>query len=183
MRAGAATAAPGDLAAAAARRSLRQTVADGGGVFPVAGAVHLGGNDESRFGAGRKGHTHEGQDIIAAEGTPVVAPLAGTVAFVDYQAGGAGHYVVLNADDGRAMFFAHLQDRLDHASPPASASPPAPRSAASAATGSLDRPAPALRDLGRRLARPRRPPVDPLPQLQAWAASLTRRYPVRRSAR
>ena len=30
------------------------------------------------FGAARTGHTHQGQDIAAAEGTPVVAPLAGT---------------------------------------------------------------------------------------------------------
>jgi murein DD-endopeptidase MepM/ murein hydrolase activator NlpD len=47
--------------------------------------------------------------MTAAAGTPVVAPLAGTVAFVAYQAGGAGHYVVLTAEDGRTMFFAHLQ--------------------------------------------------------------------------
>src|SRR5439155_27123696 len=58
-----------------------------GGVFPVAG-WHIYGDG---IGAKRKGHAHEGQDIIAAQGTPVVAPLAGTVIYVDYQAGGAGY--------------------------------------------------------------------------------------------
>src|SRR5687768_10709941 len=54
------------------------------GVFPVAGPFTWG-NDESRFGAERRKHSHEGQDLMAAEGTPVVTPLSGTVAFVDNQ--------------------------------------------------------------------------------------------------
>jgi hypothetical protein len=76
-----------------------------GGVFPVAG-WHIYGDG---IGAKRKGHTHEGQDIVAAQGTPVVAPLAGTVSYVDYQAHGAGYYVVEHAADGRDFFFAHCQ--------------------------------------------------------------------------
>jgi murein DD-endopeptidase MepM/ murein hydrolase activator NlpD len=78
----------------------------GRGVFPVAGPYDLGGTG-SRFGAGRTGHIHEGQDISAAQGTPVVAPYAGTVSRTAYQAGGAGEYVVLDAADGRDYFFAH----------------------------------------------------------------------------
>src|SRR5947199_198319 len=61
------------------------------------------------IGAKRKGHTHQGQDILAAQGTPVVAPLAGTILYVDFQAAGAGYYVVEQAVDGRAFFFAHCQ--------------------------------------------------------------------------
>ena len=79
-----------------------------GYVFPVAGA-HMtwpSGSDGS-FGAGRTGHVHEGQDIAAAAGTPVVAPVGGTVSVVRYQAGGAGWYVVLDGADGRDYFFAH----------------------------------------------------------------------------
>lgn len=78
-----------------------------GGPFPVAGA-HTFGGAGARFGAGRTGHIHEGQDIMASEGTPVVSPLAGTVRFVDNQPSAAGWYVVLAADDGRTLFFAHL---------------------------------------------------------------------------
>jgi hypothetical protein len=76
-----------------------------GGVFPVAG-WHTYGDG---IGAKRKGHTHQGQDILAAQGTPVVAPLPGTVLYVDFQAGSAGYYVVEQATDGRAFFFAHCQ--------------------------------------------------------------------------
>src|ERR1043166_8277933 len=46
--------------------------------FPVAG-VHTFGGPSARFGAPRTGHTHQGQDIMAAQGTPVIAPHAGQV--------------------------------------------------------------------------------------------------------
>jgi murein DD-endopeptidase MepM/ murein hydrolase activator NlpD len=77
--------------------------------FPVAGPHNFGGPD-ARFGAQRNGHTHQGQDIMAAEGTPVVAPRAGRIIWVAYQAGGAGYYVVL-AGDGEPYNYAfmHLQ--------------------------------------------------------------------------
>jgi murein DD-endopeptidase MepM/ murein hydrolase activator NlpD len=78
------------------------------GVFPVAGPHSLGAED-ARFGAGRKGHEHQGQDVIAAEGVPVVAPLAGTVVARDYQASGAGFYLTMDVADGRSFFFAHCQ--------------------------------------------------------------------------
>jgi len=81
-------------------------VAPGAGVFPVAGPHTYGDG----FGAPRTGHTHQGQDILAAEGLPVVAPLAGTVTSVDNQPSAAGWYVVLHTVDGRDMFFAHCQE-------------------------------------------------------------------------
>jgi murein DD-endopeptidase MepM/ murein hydrolase activator NlpD len=73
------------------------------GIFPVRGAHTYG----DRFGVQRSGYTHQGQDVLAAEGTPIVAPVAGSIASVDYQASAAGWYVVQNADDGRAFFYAH----------------------------------------------------------------------------
>jgi len=78
------------------------------GVFPVQGPYSFGG-DSARFGAGRTGHVHQGQDIIAAEGTPVVTPAAGIVHWRAYQAGGAGYYVVVRGDDGRDYAFMHFQ--------------------------------------------------------------------------
>ena len=77
-------------------------------VFPVAGAYTLGGED-SKFGAPRSGHTHMGHDISAARGTPVVAPYAGVIDWVRYQRAGAGHYVVLDADDDHDYVFMHLR--------------------------------------------------------------------------
>jgi murein DD-endopeptidase MepM/ murein hydrolase activator NlpD len=76
------------------------------GVFPVQGPHGFGG-DDARFGAGRAGHIHEGQDVVAAEGVPVVAPLPGTIVARDYQASAAGFYLTLDATDGRSLFFAH----------------------------------------------------------------------------
>ncbi len=79
-----------------------------GGVFPVQGP-HTFGGPENRFGAARAGHVHEGQDVLAAEGTPVLAPVGGTVTTAAYQAGGAGYYAVEHADDGFDFMFAHCQ--------------------------------------------------------------------------
>ena len=139
----------------------------GPGVFPIAGSYTL--PTVSGFGDPRGARGHEGQDIPAPPGTPVVAPVAGTVAFVDFQAEGAGQYVVLNADDGRSMFFAHNQAGSVPVRPGA-------RVAAGdllARVGSTGRSSgPHLhfeiweggwRDRGGR-------PVDPLPQLRAWAS-------------
>jgi hypothetical protein len=84
-----------------------QTVADGA-VFPVAGSHSFGGPD-NRFGAPRSGHVHEGQDILAAEGTPDVAPLAGTITWTAYQASGAGYYAVEHTLIGFDFMFAHCK--------------------------------------------------------------------------
>ena len=72
------------------------------------GAYSFGG-EGARFGAGRTGHVHQGQDILAAEGTPVVTPVAGIVHWRAYQAKGAGYYVVIRGDDGRDYAFMHFQ--------------------------------------------------------------------------
>jgi murein DD-endopeptidase MepM/ murein hydrolase activator NlpD len=77
--------------------------------FPLLGAFTYGGPD-ARFGAPRNGHSHQGQDLAAAEGTPVVAPRGGTVETVAYQAEGAGHYVVLGGNgEDRDYVFMHLK--------------------------------------------------------------------------
>jgi murein DD-endopeptidase MepM/ murein hydrolase activator NlpD len=77
--------------------------------FPLTGAFTFG-SDGSRFGAPRSGHTHQGQDLAAAEGTPIVAPRGGTVTWVGYQAAAAGNYVVLSAaGEDRDYVFMHLQ--------------------------------------------------------------------------
>jgi hypothetical protein len=76
--------------------------------FPLVGDFGYGGAD-ARFGAARRGHTHQGQDLVAAEGTPVVAPHGGVVESVEYQASGAGYYVVVDGFDGRDYVFMHLR--------------------------------------------------------------------------
>jgi len=76
--------------------------------FPVRGTWRFAGADGA-FGADRGHYRHQGQDIVASEGTPVVAPAAGVVVHVAYQRGGAGHYVVLRDERaGRDYVFMHL---------------------------------------------------------------------------
>jgi murein DD-endopeptidase MepM/ murein hydrolase activator NlpD len=81
-------------------------VATGTGVFPIRGAFTWG----DPFGAVRGTAVHRGQDLLTAEGTPIATPRAGVVSWRAYQAGGAGNYVVVHADDGRDFVFMHLQN-------------------------------------------------------------------------
>ncbi len=69
---------------------------------------HNFGGPENRFGAPRDGYIHQGQDVLTAEGTPVVVPLAGTIRTTSYQAGGAGYYAVEHTY-GFDFMFAHCQ--------------------------------------------------------------------------
>jgi murein DD-endopeptidase MepM/ murein hydrolase activator NlpD len=78
----------------------------GAGVFPVDGS-HRFGTRTNRFGGGRG---HQGQDIFAGCGTPIVAALGGEVTAATYQSR-AGHYVVVTADDGTSQAYMHMQGR------------------------------------------------------------------------
>jgi murein DD-endopeptidase MepM/ murein hydrolase activator NlpD len=76
--------------------------------FPLRGSFSYG-DKEARFGAKRNGHIHQGQDLLAPEGTPIVAPRGGRITKVDFQEGGAGYYVVLDgAGEGDNYVFMHL---------------------------------------------------------------------------
>jgi murein DD-endopeptidase MepM/ murein hydrolase activator NlpD len=92
-----------------ARRAGKGATRSSGHRFPIAGSFGWGGPD-ARFGAKRKGHRHQGQDLPAALGTAVVSPHAGVVEAVDYQARAAGNYVVIDSDDEDYDFvFMHLR--------------------------------------------------------------------------
>jgi murein DD-endopeptidase MepM/ murein hydrolase activator NlpD len=60
--------------------------------FPVR-AHHTYGDG---IGAGRG---HQGQDILAKCGKPIVAARPGRVRYIDYQASGAGNYAVIKGPD------------------------------------------------------------------------------------
>ena len=63
------------------------------------------------WGFGRSGgRHHKGVDMMAPRGTPVIAPVAGTVRPSNSALGGIGFY--LDDADGNTFFGAHL-DRLD----------------------------------------------------------------------
>jgi peptidase M23-like protein len=76
-------------------------------VFPIAGPHTYG----DPFGAQRAGHVHQGQDVMAACGTPLVAVHAAKVKFVGRQSL-AGNYIVISSDDGTADYaYMHLRDK------------------------------------------------------------------------
>jgi murein DD-endopeptidase MepM/ murein hydrolase activator NlpD len=64
-------------------------------LFPIRGR-HEYGSGEAAFGAGRAGHRHQGQDVFAKCGTPLLAARGGTIKFKQYHAA-AGNYVVIDA--------------------------------------------------------------------------------------
>jgi murein DD-endopeptidase MepM/ murein hydrolase activator NlpD len=79
-----------------------------GHVFPIRGPHEYGGA-QGRFGAARAGHVHQGQDVLAACGTPLVAAHAGVVRWRAWQTR-AGNYVVIAGDGtGLDYVYMHLQ--------------------------------------------------------------------------
>jgi murein DD-endopeptidase MepM/ murein hydrolase activator NlpD len=145
--------------------TVAQTVADGA-VFPVAGPHNFGG-PENVFGAPRDGYLHQGQDILAVEGTPVVAPLAGTILTTSYQEAGAGYYAVEGTAIGFDFMFAHCQASSLAVS---TGQPVAAGQALCSAGQTGDATAPHL-DFemwvgGWQTAGGR--PINPLPYLEAW---------------
>ncbi len=104
---------PQGSTAAARRATASASVTAGfalyGYAFPILGA-HEFGLSAGRFGSARSGHTHQGQDVMAACGTPLVAARGGTVQYNEYEAS-AGNYIVI---DGKGtpndFMYAHLAE-------------------------------------------------------------------------
>lgn len=90
---------------AARKRSSAQS---GSGVFPIPEAHNYGGG-QSRFGAGRSGHGHQGQDVFAACGARLLSATSGRVKARAYQAGGAGYYLVVKGRDGIDYVYMHMR--------------------------------------------------------------------------
>ena len=166
---------------ATASTALSLSFAFYGYAFPILGA-HEFGLGAGRFGAGRSGHTHQGQDVMAACGTPLVAARGGIVQYAGYEAN-AGNYVVI---DGKGtpndFMYAHLAE-------------PSPLQAGETVrtgqpigivgdTGDASGLPPPLRDLGRaRLVRGRHPVRPAALPRKVGRLQLRRQAQLRRSAR
>jgi murein DD-endopeptidase MepM/ murein hydrolase activator NlpD len=81
-------------------------------LFPVRGRHDYGGAG-ARFGSGRAGHSHQGQDMFANCGTRMVAARGGRIKFKQYHAA-AGHYIVIDGD-GTDVDYVYMH--LDQPSP------------------------------------------------------------------
>lgn len=75
------------------------------GIFPVRGK-HDFGTEVNGFGGGRG---HQGQDILANCGVPIVSALSGEIQHVAFQSA-AGNYVVVQADDGTSQAYMHMRE-------------------------------------------------------------------------
>jgi murein DD-endopeptidase MepM/ murein hydrolase activator NlpD len=76
--------------------------------FPVAGGGSFG-EAAARYGAARSGHVHEGQDVFAPAGTPLVAVTGGTVLETGND-GGRGNYVgFYSPRERRTYVYLHMQ--------------------------------------------------------------------------
>ena len=74
----------------------------GGNVFPLPAKHHYGDG----YGAGRG---HEGQDVFARCGKPIISARTGKVKYNDFD-GGAGNYIVINGKGTkRDYMYAHMK--------------------------------------------------------------------------
>ena len=101
------------ITATAAQSSERPEVVDSfrflDHKFPVRGPHDYGGS-QAVFGTPRTGRSHQGHDVFAACGTPLVAARGGTVVFKAWHAN-AGNYVVVRGDgNGVDYVYMHLTD-------------------------------------------------------------------------
>jgi murein DD-endopeptidase MepM/ murein hydrolase activator NlpD len=76
--------------------------------FPVRGTIDFGQYD-ARFGAWRGGRRHEGQDVFADAGTPLVSVRAGRVVETGDD-GGRGNYVAIwSPEVDRTFVYLHMR--------------------------------------------------------------------------
>jgi len=77
--------------------------------FPIRGKHEFGGA-QAVFGAGRAGHVHQGHDVFAACGTPLVAARGGTVK-VNAREARAGNYIVIDGEGAKLDYaYMHLRE-------------------------------------------------------------------------
>ena len=75
-------------------------------IFPIRG-THTMGTGAAAFGGGRG---HQGQDVFAKCGTPLVAARGGRVKFKQYHSA-AGHYIVIDGDGtGKDYAYMHMRE-------------------------------------------------------------------------
>jgi len=80
-----------------------------GAIFPVRGP-HDYGEGGAAFGAGRAGHVHQGQDVMADCGTPLVAARGGVVIQRAFQALAGNYLVIQDPITGQSNMYAHLRE-------------------------------------------------------------------------
>jgi murein DD-endopeptidase MepM/ murein hydrolase activator NlpD len=76
-------------------------------IFPVRGHADWGEAD-ARFGAYRGGHMHEGQDVFAPAGTPLVAVRDGRVVETGDDGGRGNYLAIWSPEAGHTFLYLHM---------------------------------------------------------------------------
>jgi murein DD-endopeptidase MepM/ murein hydrolase activator NlpD len=103
----------GIAGAGAVAAQVPQALASGGfdlvdHIFPIRGR-HSYGSGQAAFGAGRNGHVHQGHDVFARCGTPMLAARGGVVKLNRFEQS-AGNYVVIDGEGTDVDYvYMHLQ--------------------------------------------------------------------------
>jgi murein DD-endopeptidase MepM/ murein hydrolase activator NlpD len=107
------------LAARAEQSAPSQTASTSSAAAPV--TVHVSGNSTcpvagpvsfiDSWGAPRAGHTHQGVDMMAASGTPVVAIVSGSITLSSYGES-SGNWQILSGDDGNSYWYMHNERNI-----------------------------------------------------------------------
>jgi murein DD-endopeptidase MepM/ murein hydrolase activator NlpD len=77
----------------------------GGHVFPVQGPHRYGDG----FGADRGGRSHQGADVFADCGTPMVAAQGGRVEYAGFHSAAGNYVVITGAESGEDYVYMHLR--------------------------------------------------------------------------
>lgn len=94
--------------AAPSAPSAARVRSSGGMACPVAGPVSF----TDTWGAPRSGgRSHEGTDMMAGYGTPVVAIVSGTITYSAYN-GSGGYMIFLSGSDGNQYWYLHNQQNM-----------------------------------------------------------------------
>lgn len=101
---------PGTRTPSSTPSQTNSTPPSSGWVNPIRAGFYVAGRGGC-WGAARVGHSHKGVDLTVGSGTPIRAAHAGKVVTIAYQAGGAGHYVVLNNGGGIWTVYMHMRSR------------------------------------------------------------------------
>ncbi len=81
-------------------------------VQPITFPVSAGASYSDTFGAPRSGgRTHEGQDLVSAKGTPLLAAVSGRITRLRHDLSGlSGNSLTITADDGWSYVYIHLNN-------------------------------------------------------------------------
>jgi murein DD-endopeptidase MepM/ murein hydrolase activator NlpD len=77
-------------------------------IFPIRGR-HQYGTSINRFGAGRGGRSHRGQDVFAPCGSAIKAVQGGRVVYAGYQSAAGNYIVIRGRSSGRDYVYMHMR--------------------------------------------------------------------------